>query len=242
MSSSKEFSPPYSGHDLVLKIIHAYALCGDGEVTLDSVASKAGMDRTQVSKNNGFLVSVGIIEGGNKKKTTDLGRELGIAISHGDNESAAKTWKTLISEVSSLTSIVDMVKVQGGIKAEILPAKVAMNLGMPGGKSQTLTASHCLIEILKDAGLLKEEGERITANSVPGNVAVEDDLAARNGIRSKQIDKILMKKTTEDTVRLIRGGVVQFLWCQSTLTSNCTCLHPLNNRSTMQYSKAFARI
>jgi len=40
---------PYNGYDVISKILHAYALCGNKPVSLDEVASKAGMDRTIVS-------------------------------------------------------------------------------------------------------------------------------------------------------------------------------------------------
>ncbi len=164
MANGSDFALPGNGIDVVRKVIHAYVLCGDKEVSLKEVAAKAGMDPTQVSRNNGFLGVVGVIEGGQKKKLTAQGKKLGIAISHDDKETIATTWRELVEATPKLKSIVDMVRVQGGVSAENLPSKVAALFGLPGGRSSTTTAVGCVIDVLKDAELLGENNGRVTAS------------------------------------------------------------------------------
>jgi len=190
MANGSDFSLPSSSYDIIQKVIHAYILCGDKEVTLDDIASKAGMDRTQVSRNNGFLSSMGIIEGGRKKKITPLGKKLGIAVSHDDKEAAAAAWRELIESSERLTSIVDMVRVQNGISADVLPSKVAANFGLPGGKKETATATKCVIEILKDAELLVEQDNLVKAASPRKAAPTEDKPAVNEDISDSHVPPI----------------------------------------------------
>ncbi len=75
----KKLALPASSHEIVAKILHAYALCGDEPANLDSVAAKAGMNKTQVSGNNGFLVSIGLLTDGKAKALTPAGRTLALS-------------------------------------------------------------------------------------------------------------------------------------------------------------------
>jgi hypothetical protein len=61
VNNDKALTLPASSYEVLAKILHAYALCGDEPASLDTVAMKAGMHKTQVSGNNGFLVSIGLL-------------------------------------------------------------------------------------------------------------------------------------------------------------------------------------
>lgn len=151
MANGAEFSLPGSGLDVIKKIVHAYALCGDKEVPLGEIAQKAGMNTSLVSRNHGFLTSIGVIEGGNKKKLTVLGQKLGVAISHDDKEAIAGYIRQTIESTEVLKSILDMVRVQGGIPEATFAGKVATHLGKPGGTAGLSTGVTCVIEYLKES-------------------------------------------------------------------------------------------
>lgn len=74
------FKLPASSYEEILKLIQAYAGAKEGvALSLDQINQATGVPRTVVSKNNGFLVQVGLITEGNKKAATEIGRALGRA-------------------------------------------------------------------------------------------------------------------------------------------------------------------
>ena len=152
---SDKLDLPGSGYDVISKILHAYALCGNSLVSLDEVASKAGMAKTLVSKNNGFLSSMGLISGGKSKILTDQGRTLAIALGHDLDEDISQAWKKIILESPAMKAVLDMIQVQKAITVNALPAKIASTLGAPDSP-MTRTGTNTLVEILKKSGLLIE--------------------------------------------------------------------------------------
>ena len=146
---------PASSYDMLAKILHAYALCGDTPVSLDAVAGKAGMHKTQVSSNNGFLVSLGLLSSGKSKSLTAIGKKLAIAIGNELDEDAALEWRRALLEAPSAKSIIDMIRVQKEIPNSALAGRIASTLGLPGGAGTT-TGVNSLIEILTKSGVIEE--------------------------------------------------------------------------------------
>jgi hypothetical protein len=190
---------PASSYDVLAKILHAYALCGDTPVSLDAVAGKAGMHKTQVSANNGFLVSLGLLSSGKSKSLTAIGKKLAIAIGNELDEDAALEWRRALLEAPSAKGIIDMIRVQKGIPSSALAGRIASTLGLPGGAGTT-TGVNSLIEILMKSGVIEETDgkfhltpsaaeasttgsspEKITGTKPPGGEAVE----ARNANADK---------------------------------------------------------
>jgi len=155
VGEEKKLELPANGYDIVEKILHAYALCGDKAVTLDEVSGRAGMHKTQVSRSNGFLVSVGIIEGGKKKKLTPQGKALALAIGNKLADDVTREWKKLLESCEGTRSIIDMIRVQGSMSKDTLLGKTASILGLVD-TGTTRTGMNCLIEILQQSGLLSE--------------------------------------------------------------------------------------
>ncbi len=146
---------PGNSYEVVAKILHAYALCGDKPVSLDEVAAKAGMAKSQVSKNNGFLVSIGLLTEGKSKTLTPEGKTLAIALGHDLEEDAAAAWRRALTESPATRSVLEMIRVQKAIPKDALPGKIAASLGEPDSQSTT-TGTNSLIEVFQKAGLLKE--------------------------------------------------------------------------------------
>lgn len=162
---------PYNGYDVISKILHAYALCGSKPVSLDEVASKAGMDRTVVSRNNGFLSSLGLISGGKSKILTEQGRAIAIALGHDLDEDIVQAWRKIILASPAMQAVLDMIQVQKTVAVDVLPAKIAATLGAPDS-TMTRTGTNTLVEILKKSGLLVESEEKyslVTEALAPGS-------------------------------------------------------------------------
>jgi hypothetical protein len=170
MADVAEFSLPGTGYDVLKKILHAYALCGTDEITLDEVSQRAGMNRTTVSSNNGFLAGIGVIEGGKKKKLTGKGHQLAIAISHDDHESSASRWREIIAASPQLKAVLDMIRVQGGIPKEALPGKIGAHFGIAGGKNST--GLNAIVSLLEEAGAIVVDADQfIVAHQAGGTSA-----------------------------------------------------------------------
>ncbi|QOJ03662.1 MAG: hypothetical protein HRU71_09255 [Planctomycetia bacterium] len=175
MADAPKFALPTSGSEVVSKILHAYALCGDKPASLDDVAAKAGMNKTLLSANHGFLVGLGLVSGGRSKSLTDEGRALAIAIGHGLDQDEAAAWRKVLRTAPATRSVLEMIRVQKSVPSDALGGKIAQSLGEPNS-SATKTGTKCLIEILTRSGMLRE-----TAGCSVRGAASERGNAAKGG-------------------------------------------------------------
>jgi hypothetical protein len=120
---------PSSSYEEVCKIIAGYARL-DKETSLDEISRITGMHRTAVSGNNGFLTTVGIVEGGNRKTVTNLGRQLGLAIEHQQQEEISQGWRNIIGANSFLKNLISSVRIRRGMDISSLRAHVAYSAGL----------------------------------------------------------------------------------------------------------------
>ncbi|MCX6345268.1 MAG: hypothetical protein NT018_09385 [Armatimonadetes bacterium] len=155
MTDSVKFVLPSSGYDMIDKIIHAYVRSGQQAVSLDEVASRASIHKTQLSPNHKFLVAVGILEGGTKKKLTKKGHDLALAISNRVAEDVSKNWAKIMRECEHTNKVLDMIHIQKEIDKSSIQGKVLQALGMHSSRYSKIGAN-CLIELLLRANLLQE--------------------------------------------------------------------------------------
>jgi hypothetical protein len=154
--AEKKLALPGSSYEIVAKILHAYALCGDTPASLDTVAARAAMDKTLVSRNNGFLVSLDLLTEGKSKTLTPDGKKLALAIGNNLEEDAAVEWRRIFLNAPAAKSVVDMLRVQREIPEAALSGRIASTLGQPGSSSTT-TGVNALVEILTKAGVIHEQ-------------------------------------------------------------------------------------
>ena len=98
--AEETFRLPKSSYDELVKIIQAYGNSSQA-VNLDEVARTAVMDTTIISRNNAFLMSVGIIEGGRAKGITGKGKSLAQALHYNVVEDIATGWREASTPMSS---------------------------------------------------------------------------------------------------------------------------------------------
>lgn len=152
---------PASSFDEVAKIIASYAKL-DKESSLAEISKLTSMHKTKISGNNGFLLGVGVIEGGNKKSITPIGKKLGLAIEHEHEDDTAALWREIVDDNSFLHNLVSAVRIRRGMDAGALRAHVAYSAGQ-SKTGPVMTGAGCIIEILKKSGWLEEQDGKLVA-------------------------------------------------------------------------------
>ena len=113
---SDTFKLPGSSYKELIKIIQAYGTSKKGvQLQLDEVSQSSGISRTIISRNNGFLMEVGLISDGNKKCATDLGIQLGRAYVNKIDDEIIRIWLNIISNNDFLNRMINMVTVKGEV-------------------------------------------------------------------------------------------------------------------------------
>ena len=157
-----------------------------------------GINDSIVSANNGFLKAVGVITGGKKKNTTAAGKALAAAYEYDRQAEIASTWRSLIESNDFLQKVVAAVRIRKGMDESSLDAHVAYSAGQPK-TPRALTGAGTVVEILKVAGVLREEGGNLVAASEtsPPPEIVEQRLMPGDSMRQDVVPtNVLLPSTT----------------------------------------------
>lgn len=197
------FRLPRSSYDEVRNIIVAYGHLSEPG-NLDDVAGYGRMSRTTVSRNNGFLLSIGVLEPGKRKGLSKPGKRLADAIEHGIPEEIAKRWRTLIAESDFLQKVLAAVKIRKGMERSALESHIAYTAGEKK-TARVMTGAGTLVEILMEAGLLKQEnGKLLAVQGFPGS----DDVGEEEEPRRDQFTKPSTQELIPDVrVRRHKDGL-----------------------------------
>ncbi|MBN1124554.1 MAG: hypothetical protein JXA82_06065 [Sedimentisphaerales bacterium] len=159
--ASDKFKLPRSSYEELCKIIIAYKLHPTG-ASLEDMEKSSGVSRTVVSANNSFLAAVEIIEGGNKKKPTEIGSNLGNALEHSVQNDIQRYWEEVITKNEFLNKMVMAVRVRKGMSSEDLTAHIAYSAGEAKTKS-VATGARAVVDILRNSDLVLERDDKIIA-------------------------------------------------------------------------------
>lgn len=181
--ADESFALPKSSISEILKMVHAYFLADQkskGEpVSVPEVAAHAAMDATFLSRNNKFLTAVGLISGGRKKSVTDLGRQLGLSISHTDEERIQKTLAAVVDESDFLSRVKSAVKIRGGMDSAAVQSHIAISAGVPKTR-EYMTGANAVVQFLLRSGHLVDDGGTLrTADPTPDESAFRSDSEMR---------------------------------------------------------------
>jgi hypothetical protein len=165
---AEEFRLPKSSYDELVKIVRAYASSGQS-ANLDEVAQNGAMDKTIISRNNAFLISVGIVEGGKAKGITQKGKALAHALQFEVPEDIASNWRDIVISNEFLQKMVTAVSIRGGMEDSALKSHIAYSAGEPKS-TFVMAGAGAVVEILKVAGLVKEQDDKLIAepSALPG--------------------------------------------------------------------------
>jgi hypothetical protein len=159
--AEETFRLPKSSYDELVKIIQAYGNSSQA-ATLDEVAQTSAMDKTIISRNNAFLVSIGIIEGGKAKGITEKGRSLAQALHYNVLVDVATHWRELVNANEFLQKMVNAVRIRGGMEDSALKSHIAYSAGEQKN-TFVMAGAGAVVEILKVSGLVKEQDGKLVA-------------------------------------------------------------------------------
>lgn len=169
------FKLPQSSYDTVCKIIQAYGEIGE-KTNLATISRMLGTDPTLISRNIGFLVAVGLLEGGRDKGPTAAGAKLGRALQFENVDDIRSAWREVLSGHPLIQRTLAAIRVRGGMEATALQTQIVYTAGV-NKNSGTLRGGAAVLEMMKAANLVAERDGSIIAVQVPDAppLAAEDD-------------------------------------------------------------------
>jgi len=169
--AEREFRLPGSSYEELVNIIVAYGT-RDEAARPGDVGKLNAVHQSSVSRSNGFLTEIGILQGETKKLITPRGRALALALARKDEAEIRRNWRTIVASNEFLQNVVAAVKLREGMIYPTVQAYVAHAAGQPRNKP-VMTGAGAIVEILKTAGLLREEAGELVA-TFNGELKPED--------------------------------------------------------------------
>jgi hypothetical protein len=178
---AEEFRLPGSTYEELVNIIIAYGTRDEASNPGD-VGKLNSAHQTSVSRNNAFLVGIGVLKGEHEKLVTKRGRALAMALARKDREGIRENWREVVSTSEFLQNVVSAVKLREGMLYPTVQAYIAHAAGQPRN-NPVMNGAGALISILKAAGLLKEEAGELVATFDEdfGRVALADETGEAAG-------------------------------------------------------------
>ncbi len=159
---AEAFRLPGSTYEELVNIIVAYGTRDDAANPRD-VGKLNSVHQSSVSRNNAFLKQVGVVRGEREKLlVTQRGRSLALALARRDEERTRGGWRELVSGNEFLQNVVSAVKLREGMLYPTVQAYIAHAAGQPRNKP-VMNGAGAIVEILKAAGLLREDEGEIVA-------------------------------------------------------------------------------
>jgi hypothetical protein len=177
--AEREFRLPGSPYEELVNIIVAYGTREDAARTGD-VGKLDSAHQSSVSRNNAFLVEIGVLQGESRKMVTRRGRELAAALARKDRAEIMNNWRAIVAASEFLQNVVSAVKLREGMLYPTVQAYIAHAAGQPRNKP-VMNGAGAIIEILKAAGMLREEAGELVAtfdeqpqeNGQPAKIAAD---------------------------------------------------------------------
>jgi hypothetical protein len=191
--AEREFRLPGSPYEELVNIIVAYGT-RDEAARPGDVSKLDSVHQSSVSRNNGFLTEIGVLQGETKKLITRRGRSLALALARKDKEEIRRNWREIVATNEFLQNVVAAVKLREGMLYPTVQAYVAHAAGQPRNKP-VMTGAGAIVEILKIAGLLREEAGELVA-TFDGELDVVEDIAMEE-LSTEDATEPLLSATVE---------------------------------------------
>jgi hypothetical protein len=169
--AEREFRLPGSSYEELVNIIVAYGT-RDEAARPGDVGKLNAVHQSSVSRSNAFLTEIGVLQGETKKLITRRGRALAHALARKDEAEIRRNWRAIVASNEFLQNVVAAVKLREGMIYPTVQAYVAHAAGQPRNKP-VMTGAGAIVEILKTAGLLREEAGELVA-TFDGELEPED--------------------------------------------------------------------
>lgn len=202
------FQLPIDGYETLVRILGGYAEAGadDSPAFLADIEAATAMAKSQISRNNKFFVSTGILERkGRGFKLTSDGLSLARVLDHfRDNTSAPEVqsaWRTIVEKDEFLQRVTAAVRVRGSMDSEAFARHIALTSGAPN-KPRYMTGARTVIAILKAANKLAEDEEGVLTAIQTEQLQQDLPLDSSSG---EEMKERLIQQTTLDLGTLARG-------------------------------------
>src|SRR5215204_2153437 len=159
--AERKFRLPGSPYEELVNIIVAYGTRDDAARAGD-VGKLDSAHQSSVSRNNAFLVEIGVLQGEEKRLITRRGRTLAVALARKDRAEIRSNWRAIVAASEFLQNVVSAVKLREGMLYPTVQAYIAHAAGQPRNKP-VMNGAGAIVEILKAAGLLKDEAGELVA-------------------------------------------------------------------------------
>ena len=186
--AEREFRLPGSPYEELVNIIVAYGT-RDEAARPGDVSKLDSVHQSSVSRNNGFLTEIGVLQGETKKLITRRGRSLALALARKDKEEIRRNWREIVATNEFLQNVVAAVKLREGMLYPTVQAYVAHAAGQPRNKP-VMTGAGAIVEILKITGLLREEAGELVA-TFDGELDAVEDIAMEELSTEEKADPLL---------------------------------------------------
>jgi hypothetical protein len=191
-----EFRLPGSPYEELVNIIVAYGTRDEASNPGD-VGKLDSVHQSSVSRNKAFLAEIGVLRGEREKLITRRGRTLALALARKDQAEIRRRWREIVATNEFLQNVVSAVKMREGMLYPALQAYVAHAAGQPRNKP-VMTGAGAIVEILKAAGLLKEEAGELVATFEELDEALEAAEPAPNGGSLLEVPVVAQPITSAD--------------------------------------------
>jgi len=176
------FKLPGSSYKELIKIIQGYATCSKSKrgtaVQLSELSQGTGISRTIISRNNGFLVQVGLVTEGSKKNATDLCQELASAYLNNIADEIKRIWRLIVEKDAFLTRMLSYVETQEKVERSDFVDHIVHYSGVTRSNNSKSGAA-TIIDIFKIAGFAEEHDGKISVNQTELlNLQLEESEAA----------------------------------------------------------------
>ena len=183
---AENFKLPGSSYEELIKIIKAYSTGKTGApMALEDIAQATGMDKTIISRNNGFLIQLGFVSDGNKKIPTQTGSDLGRAYTLKMEEQITHIWRTIIENDEFLSRMLSAVKIRNGMEKASFLNHILYSSGS-STNNRTRTGANTIIEIYKVALMVIETDGKVMAL---GNISDKNSESIKNSQETLQSTK-----------------------------------------------------
>lgn len=170
-NGNDRFKLPGSSLDEVFKVVQGYASFGR-TASLADIAKNTGMHESSISRNVGFLLSIGILQGGRDKCVTEVGRKLGLALLHSVQEDIEAILSDIVAQDEFLKNVLAAVRIRKGMDESSLRSHIAYSAGL--SKNVSTAGSGAVVELLKRSGNLKaEDGKLVVSAPIARPASVE---------------------------------------------------------------------
>jgi len=159
--AERQFRLPGSPYEELANIIVAYGTRDEASRPGD-VGKLDSVHQSSVSRTNGFLTEIGVLQGETKKIITSRGRSLALALARKDRDGIRANWREIVGSTEFLQNVVSAVKLREGMLYPTVQAYIAHAAGQPRN-NPVMTGAGAIVEILKTAGLLREEAGELVA-------------------------------------------------------------------------------